>query len=318
VGDIRVSDEPVPQVEPGMSLIRVTAVGLCGSDLHWYSDGGIGDAVLKQPLVIGHEFAGVVERGPRQGVRVAVDPAIACGICAQCRGGDPNLCVNIEFAGHGSCDGGLREYLAWPSHLLHPLPDSMSDADGALLEPLGVAIHALDLAHLTSGMSVGVFGCGPIGLLLIQAARAAGAATVIASDPLPHRREAATRFGADEVWDDVAGNDGRGIVDVAFEVAGTDAAVNAAMLAVRPGARVLLLGIPDRDSTTFRASVARRKGLTIVLVRRMKEVYPRAIDLVRRGLVDVSSLVTARYPLERVADALTSAAAREGLKVVVA
>jgi L-iditol 2-dehydrogenase len=141
---------------------------------------------------------------------------------------------------------------------------------------------------------------------------------VIASDPLPHRREAATRFGADEVWDGVAGNDGRGIVDVAFEVAGTDAAVNAAMLAVRPGARVLLLGIPDGDSTTFRASVARRKGLTIVLVRRMKEVYPRAIDLVRRGLVDVSSLVTARYPLERVADALTSAAAREGLKVVVA
>ena len=104
---------------------------------------------------------------------------------------------------------------------------------------------------------------------------------------------------------------------VRARLAGTDAAVNAAMLAVRPGARVLLLGIPDGDSTTFRASVARRKGLTIVLVRRMKEVYPRAIDLVRRGLVDVSSLVTARYPLERVADALTSAAAREGLKVVV-
>jgi L-iditol 2-dehydrogenase len=322
VGDVRVSDEPVPELEPGMSLVKVTAVGLCGSDLHWYTDGGIGDSVITAPLVIGHEFAGVVESGPRQGLRVAVDPAIACGICAQCRAGDPNLCLNIEFAGHGSRDGALQEYVAWPSHLLHPLPDSMSDSDGALLEPLGVAIHALDLAHLKVGMSVGVFGCGPIGLLLIQAARAAGAATVIAADPLPHRRQAAQQFGADQVWDATPGEDGQpvvdhAVVDVAFEVAGTDSAVDAAMLAVRPGARVVLVGIPDQDSTTFRASVARRKGLTIVLVRRMKEPYPRAIELVRRGLVDVSSLVTARYPLERAADALAAAAAREGLKVVV-
>jgi L-iditol 2-dehydrogenase len=244
----------------------------------------------------------------------------------QCRGGDPNLCVNIAFAGHGSCDGALREFVAWPSHLLHPLPDSMSDSDGAMLEPLGVALHALDLAHLRVGMSVGVFGCGPIGLLLIQAARAAGASTIVASDPLPHRRQAAARLGADIVTDGAVatpnaanadGEEGQHWVDVAFEVAGTDDAVNAALMAARPGAKVVLVGIPDRDSTTFRASVARRKGLSIVLVRRMKEVYPRAIDLVRRGRVDVSSVVTARYPLERVADALSAAAAREGLKVVV-
>jgi L-iditol 2-dehydrogenase len=346
-GDIRLSDEPIPEVEPGMSLVKVTAVGLCGSDLHWYADGGIGDAIVSAPLVIGHEFAGVIEVGPRRGVRVAVDPAIVCGICTECRAGHPNLCVNIAFAGHGSCDGALREFLAWPSHLLHPLPDTMSDADGALLEPLGVAIHALDLAHLKPGMSVAVFGCGPIGLLLIQAARAAGATTVIAGDPLPHRREAALRFGADQVFDGLAGVDdatsaedasaedasaegsgGQGAggqalsldglgVDVAFEAAGTDAAVDAAIVAVRPGARVVLVGIPDRDSTTFRASVARRKGLTIMLVRRMKDVYPRAIELVRSGRVDVSSVVTGRYPLERIDEALSSAAAREGLKVVV-
>jgi L-iditol 2-dehydrogenase len=298
-----------------MSLVKVTAVGLCGSDLHWYTDGGIGDSVITAPLVIGHEFAGIVERGPRKGVRVAVDPAIACGVCTQCQAGDPNLCANIIFAGHGTRDGALREFLAWPSHLLHPLPDSMSDADGALLEPLGVALHALDLAHLRVGMSVGVFGCGPIGLLLIQAARAAGAGTIIASDPLAHRREAALRFGADHALEDGQLPDG-GAVDVAFEVAGTDAAVDDALVAANPGARVLLVGIPGQDSTTFRSSVARRKGLTIVLVRRMKEVYPRAIELVRRAQIDVSSLVTARYPLEQVADALAAAAAREGLKVI--
>ncbi len=124
VADIRLSDEPVPEVRPGMSLVRVTSVGLCGSDLHWYTDGGIGDAVIRRPLVIGHEFAGVVAAGPRKGTRVAVDPAIVCGICALCRDGHPNLCRDISFAGHDRCDGALREFWLWPSHLLHPLPDS--------------------------------------------------------------------------------------------------------------------------------------------------------------------------------------------------
>jgi L-iditol 2-dehydrogenase len=200
---------------------------------------------------------------------------------------------------------------------LHPLPDTLSDADGAMLEPLGVAVHALDLAHLRPGMSVGVFGCGPIGLMLIQVAKAAGAGTVIASDPLAHRRAAAERYAADEVVDTVTDDAGHAGVDVAFEVAGNDAAVAAAMLAARHGARVVLVGIPDGDTTTFPASVARRKGLTISLVRRMKDVYPRTIDLVRRGRVDVTSLVTATYPLDQVADAMVSAVAREGLKVLV-
>jgi L-iditol 2-dehydrogenase len=314
VGDVRLSDEPVPSPEPGQRLVRVTAVGICGSDLHWYSDGGIGDATLKQPLVVGHEFAGRLE----DGTLVAVDPAIPCGGCRECRAGNPNLCGNLFFAGHSTQDGALREYLVWPEHLLHALPDGFSDADGALLEPLGVAIHSMDLAHPRVGMTVGVIGCGPIGLMLIQLARAAGATRVVASDPLPHRREAARRFGADEVWDvgDPAIADSG--VDVAFEVAGSDEAVDSALYAARPGARVLLVGIPNSDSTTFGASLARRKGLTLVMVRRMKEVYPRAIELVRRGIVDVSTLVTSTYTLDNVGEALSEAVARKGLKVLVA
>jgi L-iditol 2-dehydrogenase len=307
----------VPEVAAGHSLVRVTAVGVCGSDLHWYADGGIGEArVGDRPLVIGHEFAGVIEGGPRRGERVALDPNIACEACVPCRQGDPNLCPSVQFAGNLACDGGLREFVAWPTSLLVPLPDSLSDVDGALLEPLGVAIHALDLGHPRIGMSVAVMGCGPIGLMLIQAARAAGASSVVAADPLLHRREAALRCGADEAYDDGSGVDGLN-VDVAFEVGGTDGAVDLALRAAKPGARVVLVGIPGDDRTTFGAGLARRKGLTLVMSRRMKDVYPRAISLVARGAVDLASLVTGRFGLDQAPEAFEAALARRGLKTVI-
>jgi L-iditol 2-dehydrogenase len=325
VGDIRISEEPVPEPAPDMSLVKVTAVGLCGSDLHWYAEAGIGDAKLEQPLVVGHEFAGVIEGGPRHGERVAVDPAIPCNGCDVCLAGFRNLCPTVGFAGHGTRDGALQEYVAWPTALLHRLPDTLSSVDGAMLEPLGVALHALDLGRVRVGTTVGVFGCGPIGLLLVQLARLAGATTVIAADPLRHRRDAAARLGADQVWDPDRGQDLAGFVasvaglgvDVAFDMAGTDAAVHDTLIAARPGARVVLVGIPDGDTTTFRASLARRKGLSLILARRMNETYPRAIRLVQQGRVDVTSLVTERYPIDATPEAFAAAVSRRGLKVVV-
>jgi L-iditol 2-dehydrogenase len=292
-GDVRVADEPVRAPGPGESLVRVEAVGLCGSDLHWYEEGGIGDARLEHPLVVGHEFAGVVEGGPLDGRRVAVDPAVPCGRCERCLEGHHNLCPNVVFAGHGSCDGGLREYLSWPTEALHPLPASMDGVTGAMLEPLGVAIHALDLGHVHLGADVAVVGCGPIGLLLVAVARAA-AQLVAGPEDIPAVE-----------------------VDVAFEAAGSDSAVEVAMRVARPGARVVLAGIPTDDRTSFSAALARRKGLTIVMVRRMKAVYPRAIRLVEQGLVEVDWLVSHRYPLSRAGEAFSVAAARSGLKVVV-
>jgi L-iditol 2-dehydrogenase len=317
VGDLRLSDEPVPAPRPGESLVRVQAVGVCGSDLHWYEEAGIGDARLGAPVVAGHEFAGVVEEGPLAGRRVAVDPAIPCHRCEPCLAGDPNLCVEVLFAGHGSVDGALRQYMAWPSDRLHPLPESLDGVAGAMLEPLGVAIHAVDLGHVRVADRVAIVGCGPIGLLVLQVVRAAGATVAMAVDPLEHRRAAAVRLGAETglAPEELGASDGD--ADVAFEAANTDAGVDLALRAARPGARVVLAGIPSGDRTTFSASVARRKGLTLVLVRRMKEVYPRALRLVEDGAVDVRSLVTHRYPLERVGEAFAVAAAREGLKVVV-
>jgi L-iditol 2-dehydrogenase len=325
IGDLRLADEPMPPASSGRSLVRVTAVGLCGSDLHWYGEGGIGDARLEEPLVVGHEFAGVVVDGALAGQRVAVDPSIPCGRCEECQRGDRNLCPSVTFAGHGGTDGALREVVSWPTGLLHPLPPSLSDCEGAMLEPLGVALHAWDLGHVRVGSTVAIVGCGPIGLCLVQVARAGGAASVLGVDPLEHRREAARGLGADVVLDSDpegfrdlidAATAGRG-VDVAFEVAGNDAGVGLAIDSARPGARVVLAGIPGIDSTTFRASTARRGGLTLVMVRRMKEMYPRTSRLVERELVDVKMLVTSRYPLDQVDAAFRTALARDGLKVVV-
>jgi len=170
--DVRLHDEPMPTPRADQSLVRVTAVGICGSDLHWFREAGIGDAKLNRPLVLGHEFAGITES---TGQRVAIDPLIACGVCEYCREGKPNLCAAQRFTGHDAEDGALREYIAWYNDCFFPLPDALSDEDGAMLEPLGIAIHVARLAKLEPGMTVGVFGCGPIGLLLVQVARVSGA-----------------------------------------------------------------------------------------------------------------------------------------------
>ena len=320
-GDLRILEEPNPTVGEAEKLIRVMAVGVCGSDLHWFSEGGIGDAKLEHPLILGHEFAGVTEDGQR----VAIDPAMPCGHCEFCEHGHPNLCENLRFAGDGKTDGALREWVAWSERSLFPIPESISDADGAMLEPLGIAIHTVDLAKLKAGMTVGVFGCGPIGLLIMQMAKLSGVANIIATDKLAHRVEAAQRFGASQAYC-VGDNSERSAlraavekrgVDVAFDAAGTQDAVDDAFDAVLPGGKVILAGIPDGDRTSFSASVGRRKGLTIKLVRRMKHTYPRAIDLVSKGLVDVRSLVTHCFPLEEAREAFHVAERREGLKVII-
>lgn len=320
VGDLRTHDEPIPVPGAGEKLVRVKSVGVCGSDLHWFSGCGIGDAKLERPLVLGHEFAGELEDGQR----VAVDPAIPCGQCEPCQHGHPNLCMSIIFAGYATQDGSMREWMAWKDSCLFPIPDTLTYEDGAMLEPLGVAIHAVDLAHLKPGMTVGVFGCGPIGLLILQMAKVAGAAGIFATDKLPHRVEAAKAFGADQAFLAGANSEveqiraetkGRGL-DVVFEAAGTQDAVDTSFAAVMMGGKVMLVGIPDEERTSFSASTARRKGLTIKMVRRMKHTYPRAIELVSKGLVDVRSIVTHRFSLDQADEAYRVAERREGLKVI--
>ena len=323
VGDLRVAAEPGPaEPPPGWSLLSVTSVGICGSDLHWFTDGGIGENRIERPVVPGHEFAAVAVTGPHAGRRVAVDPAIPCQSCEMCLARYQNLCPTVRFAGHGTVDGALQEQLLWPDHLLHPLPDQLSDDAGALLEPLGVAIHAVGLGHVRRGCDVLVVGAGPIGVLAVQVARQSGAARVFVVEPLEHRRMAALRNGADGAWSPVQGagavleaTDGRG-VDVAIEMVGDDAAIEIAVAACRPGARVALGGIPSDDLSSFPAAAARRKGLTFAMVRRMNDTYPRAMELAVTA-IDLDLLVTDRYPLVDAGKAFSAATERHGGKVVV-
>jgi L-iditol 2-dehydrogenase len=326
--DLRLVETPVPSPAPGEALVHMSAVAICGSDLHWFTEGGIGTAHVKEghPVLLGHEMAGMIASGNRQGQRVAIDPAISCGTCEFCREGNPNFCLNLRFAGDGNFDGGFSEYVTWPERCLVPLPDPVSDAEGALLEPLGIALHSVNLAHLRPGMRVGVFGCGTIGLLIIQLARLSGAVQIIATDMLPHRLEAALKFGATDVLMAQPGSaeipgvwaaSGQRGVHTAFEAAGENDAVETACAACRPGAKVILVGIPAVDHTTFTASTARRKGLTLKLVRRMKHTYPRAIALVQSGKVDLLSLITGRFSMEQATQAFELAASRSGIKIVI-
>ncbi len=321
--DMRVERVPLPpEPGPGEALLQVTVTTICGSDLHTYLDARIGDTDLQSPLILGHEFAGVVIAvGPdardgndeplRPGQRVAVDPSMPCGHCEFCKKGHPNLCTRLRFCGLWPDDGSLCEYMVMPAHSCFPVPDTINDTEAALLEPLGIAIHAVDLAKLKVEESVAILGAGPIGLMILEMARIAGAHPIFVTERLPWRVELARRYGADAVVNVqeadpvqaiMEATDGRG-VDVVFEAAwGSETVAEAAEIACL-GGRVILVGIPSEDVMTMRASAARRKGLTIKMCRRMKHTYPRAIRLAEQRKVDLMGLITHRFPLSQVAEA---------------
>jgi L-iditol 2-dehydrogenase len=317
IHDLRLEDLPQPKPGPGEVLLKVASVGVCGSDVHYYEEGRIGDAVVTHPIIMGHEFsawiAGLGEgvEGLEIGQLAAVEPAIHCGECEACQHGHPNLCPDVRFCGTPPINGVFAEYTVMPAENCFPLPKGFGPEEGAMLEPLGIAIHAVDLAHLKPGQTIAVLGAGPIGLLTAAVAKAAGAGEIYMTDPLADRRKFALDYVADvtlnpEETDVVAEimrlTHGRG-VDVAFEAAGAPETPDQAAAVTRPGGKVVVAGIPSDDTMTMTASTVRRKGLTIKLVRRMKHTYPRAIRLVQKGMVDVKSLVTHLFPLDRIADA---------------
>jgi len=321
--DIRIGEMTPATPGPGELLIDVTAVGVCGSDLHTYLYGNVGGVSAQGPLVLGHEAAGRVAalgegtQGKFQiGQAVAIDPAIPCWECEQCEAGHPNLCTRLKFIGLWPDHGALREQMVHPARSCIPLPESLSPAAGALLEPLGVAIHAINLAKIHVGDDVLILGCGGIGLLLVRLARLAGARHIYVSDKLEWRLKVAIQFGADipldystvNVVDEVLHRtQGRG-VDVAIESAWVTETASQCVDAARNGGRVIIVGIPIEDFISLRAHPARRKGLTIKMSRRMKHTYPAAISLVQRGEVTLDALATHQLPLAQAKQAFDLAA----------
>ncbi len=326
--DLKVDEVPVPGPPgPGKALLRITSVGVCGSDLHSYLDARIGDTVVVEPMVLGHEFAAVVVAvgedaldGNHEpllpGTRVAVDPAQPCGRCEMCEQGHPNLCWRMHFCGNYPDDGSMSHFMHMPAHTCFPVPEEIDNDAAALLEPLGVGLHTVDLAKIKVGDSVAILGAGPIGLYVLQLVKLSGADPVFVTDKFDWRLDLAKRYGAttincdgvDPVAAVMEATNGRG-VDVAIEAAWADHSVQQAAAMARLGGRVVLAGIPGPDTLEMKHSTARRKGLTIRMVRRMKHVYPRAIRLALSGMVDVTGIVSHRFPLEEAPKAFAMNAA---------
>ncbi len=323
--DIRLEALAIPPApRAGEALVRIRTVGICGSDLHTFVHGRIGDTLLKSPVIPGHEFCGVVESvaagaldGEGEplapGALVAIDPAQPCGHCSACEHGHPNLCHNIRFCGLWPDDGALVEKMLVPASTCFQLPANTDPAIGPLLETLGVAIHAVDLSRIRVGSAVAVIGAGPVGVCIAQLARLAGADTVYITDPLPWRMDLAQRLGATPLPQTKIE------VDVAIEAAWAGPALQQAGDLLRPGGTLVAAGIPDDDRFELRHSTVRRKGLTILCVRRMKHTYPRAIRLWQSNRVQLAPLISHRFPLKETAQALRLNAAYEKgvMKVIV-
>ena len=325
VDDVRIEERPVPVPAPGEVLVQIQRVGVCGSDVHYFKQGRIGDFVVRAPMILGHESAGlVVSAGAevtrfKAGDRVTIEPGYTCGKCRYCRSGHYNLCPDVVFMATPPVDGAMAEYVVWPEDFIFPLPDNMTFDDGAMMEPLSVGLWAVERAQVRPGDSVAIFGCGPIGLLTLQAARIAGATTMICIDIEPSRLARAASLGATATIDDrshtaveeirrlmiAQGMDERRAgVDVAFETAGSVPTTRNALAVARHGGVAVLTGLPSQPMVELDIVSAASKEIDIRGQFRYANRYPPAIALTSTDRIDVASLVTHHFPLAEAEQAL--------------
>ncbi|HET9647620.1 MAG TPA: NAD(P)-dependent alcohol dehydrogenase [Microlunatus sp.] len=302
---------PVPTPGPTQVLIEVAAVGICGSDVHYFDHGRIADFVVREPLVLGHEASGTIRAtgsavSDREvGQRVAMEPQETCGRCPQCLAGRYNLCPEVRFFATPPIDGAFAQYVVLESHRAHPVPDSLSDEAAALIEPLSVGVWANQKAGVQPGDRVLVTGAGPVGLLCADVARARGASWVGVSDTNAYRLGVAKDRGATAVFDAAEGPLAEQIdpVDVILECSGAAPAVRGAFSVAAPAARVVLVGLgaPDLE---LPVALIQIKELLVTGTFRYANCYPAAIGLAASGAVDLDALVTGRFGLSEVAEAL--------------
>ena len=310
---IEIEEVAVPEPGPNQVLIEVAAVGICGSDVHYYEHGRIADFVVTEPLVLGHEASGTIRAvgvgvaEDRVGQRVALEPQETCGRCKQCLAGRYNLCPLVEFFATPPIHGAFAQYVVLSAHRAHPVPDEVSDDAAALIEPLSVAVWAARKADVQPGERVLVTGAGPVGLLCADVARARGARVTV-SDTNANRLAVATARGADAVVDVSAAPLAVQVepVDVIIECSGAAPAVLAAFAVAAPAARVVLVGM-GAVSMELPVGLIQVKELWVTGTFRYANCYPAAISLAASGAVDLDGLVTARFGLAEVADALQAA-----------
>jgi L-iditol 2-dehydrogenase len=319
---IAVREAPTPQPGPHEVLVRPTSVGLCGSDVHFWEHGRVGDLVVTEPLILGHEVAGVIAAvgqgvdPARVGERVAVDPQRPCRRCGYCLGGRYNLCRDVEFPSAPPVHGAFATYIAVPADFAFVLPEGMSDDEAALLEPLSVGIAAVRKAGVVPGARVLVTGAGPIGVLTAAAAAAFGATEVVVSDPLASRRAVALAHGATGVLDPLADPVPEEHFDALIDASGAPAAIDAGIRALRAGGTAVMVGMgSDRiDLDLFRVQ---SRELRIEGLFRYVDTWPTAIALVSSGTVEVASLVSAAVGLEDLEAAMRRNGDADVMKIVI-
>jgi L-iditol 2-dehydrogenase len=311
-------DQPAPVIEqPDQVLVRIDRVGVCGSDVHYYVDGRIGDQVLAYPATLGHECAGTVAAvgqgvtGLRPGDRVAVDPALVCGRCDQCLAGRPNTCRKLSFLGApGEQPGAMAEFRVLPAENCFAVPTSMSLDRATLAEPLSVGLYATQLAGLRTGWAVGILGTGPIGLSVLLCVKAVSPGRVYATDLIDRRLEAARQCGADwagnpratDAVAEILGREPCGL-DVVFECSGDPRAFDPAMAMLKPGGTLVIVGIPAQQRVDFDIHVMRRKELTFKNVRRQRGCVRPVLDLIAEGRLNPDVMLTHHFPPAQAADA---------------
>ena len=312
-GEVVVQQRPVPDAGPGEVVVRVASVGVCGSDTHYYEHGRIGQFVVEDPLVLGHEASGEVTAlgagviSPAVGQRVSIEPGVPDLTCEQCLAGRYNLCPNMRFFATPPIDGAFAEYVVVHAAFAHPVPESISDDAAALLEPLSVGIWACRKAGVTAGSRVLITGAGPIGLVSVQAALAFGATEVVVSDVNPARLALAKDLGAtaavDARTDDLTGLEHP--PQVLLECSGHPGATAQALRALDRAGRAVLVGMGG-DELPLPLSVVQEHELQITGTFRYAGTWPTAIALVASGRIDLDRLVTGTYGLLRTEEALTA------------
>lgn len=331
---LEIRDVPAPRlVRDDDVLVRSRAVGVCGSDLHYYLSDSVGGDRVSYPFVPGHECAGIVQAAGRAVTRVkpgdavVIEPAVSCGACDQCLAGRPHTCRKLLFLGHfGELTGGLAELALAPERNCVPLPGGMSLVQGALAEPLSIALYAAGLAGPVRGKTAAVLGAGPIGLCVAMALKTEGGGPVFVTDKVEARVRAAGTAGAE--W---AGNPDREDIttvllgreplgfDLVFECSGDPAALDQAVALLKPGGTLVAVGIPVEPRVSFDSAKVRRKEIRVQNVRRQNACLERAVRLIHEGRVNVDFLATHLFPLDRAREAYETAAERRDgvLKAVV-
>ncbi len=330
--DLRIEDVVTPEVLPNQMRVHVRYGGICGSDLHYYNHGGFGTVRVTEPMVLGHEIAGRVEeigqdvRRHATGDRIAVSPSRPCGQCEYCQQGLQNHCLDMRYYGSAMrtphVQGAFRREIVIDESQAHRLADSVTDQEGAMAEPLSVALHAVRRAGPLLGKRVLVTGCGPIGALIIVAARRAGAAEIIVTDMGAYPLRAARKVGADVTINVAEQPDGlkpyttdKGRIDVLFEASGNERALRGAIDALRPRGIIVQIGLGGDMSLPINAIVA--KELELRGAFRFHEEFAMAVELLNKGLVDVKPLISAAVPYRNAAHGFALAGDRtQAMKVL--